>query len=323
MKKRTILFDCDPGHDDAIALVMALACKSLDIRAITIVGGNHSLDKVGRNALQILEVCGRTDIPVALGRSQPFLQKLILAEKFHGKSGMDGHNLPQPLSKPVKEHAVELMAQTLEQSEDPVTLIVTGPFTNIATLLLCYPHLHHKIGSISAMGGSYYRGNWSAIAEFNVWIDPEAADILMRSGIPFLLHGLDVTHQAYITRQEQTALRGMQNPVADFVADLFEFFSKSCIDFRGHPGCLVHDACAVAGLIDPSLFRYEDSVIEMDLDGRHTRGGCLIDTRPDAWHQRRRTHGKVAAWCDRERFVTLLLESCRAFGAAGNKGAQR
>ena len=141
MKKRPIIFDCDPGHDDAIALVMALACPDWDIRAITTVGGNNTIQNVTNNALRILEVTGRTEIPVASGQAAPFLRELVQTGKFHGRTGMDGHSLPAPTITPVSEDAVGLMADILEKSETPVTLLVTGVFTNIATLLLSYPHL--------------------------------------------------------------------------------------------------------------------------------------------------------------------------------------
>ena len=180
MKKRPIIFDCDPGHDDAIALVMALACPDWDIRAITTVGGNNTIQNVTNNALRILEVTGRTEIPVASGQAAPFLRELVQTGKFHGRTGMDGHSLPAPTITPVSEDAVGLMADILEKSETPVTLLVTGVFTNIATLLLSYPHLKQKISEISIMGGSYYRGNWSPVAEFNVWADPEAAAWMSR-----------------------------------------------------------------------------------------------------------------------------------------------
>lgn len=321
MKKLPVIFDCDPGHDDAIALVMALACPRWDIRAITTVGGNNTIENVTSNALRVLEVTGRTEIPVASGQAAPFLRELVQTGKFHGRTGMDGHHLPPPATKPASSDAVGLMAKILEESETPVTLLVTGVFTNIATLLLAYPHLKSKIAEISIMGGSYYRGNWSPVAEFNVWADPEAADVVMRSGIPFTLYGLDVTHQAYITREEYRALRTYRNPVADFIADLFDFFSKSCIEERGHPGCLVHDACAVAGLIDPTLYRYVETSAQMDLDGGLTRGGCVIDVRPEGWPRREPVNARVATWVDRPRFVQLLLDSCASYSKTGEGGS--
>lgn len=317
MKKKPIIFDCDPGHDDAIALVMALACPEWDIRAITTVGGNNTLENVTDNALRILEVTGRTDIPVASGQASPFLRELVQTGKFHGRTGMDGHSLPPPSVSAVSGDAVGLMAEILEKSDTPVTLLVTGVFTNIATLLLAYPHLKEKIAGLSIMGGSYYRGNWSPVAEFNVWADPEAADVVMRSGIPFTLYGLDVTHQAYLRREEYAVLRTFQNPVADFVADLFDFFSRSCMEERGHPGCLVHDACAVAGLMDSTLFRYLDTTAYMDLDGSVTRGGCVIELRP--WRRPEAPNARVATWVDRPRFVQLLLRQCASYGTGGER----
>ncbi len=314
MKKIPIIFDCDPGHDDAIALVMALAREDWDIKAITTVGGNNTIKNVTENALRILEVTGRTDIPVASGMEGPFLKELVQTGKFHGKSGMDGHHLPDPVTKAASDDAVGLMAKILEESDEPVTLIITGVFTNVAVLLLAYPHLKSKISKISIMGGSYYRGNWSPIAEFNVWADPEAADVVMRAGIPFDMYGLDVTHQAYLKREEYAELRTYNNPVADFIADLFDFFSKSCIEDRGHPGCLVHDACAVAGLIDPSLFRYIDTHVQMDMDGDITRGGCVVELRPKGWPRDDEVNSKVAVWVDRIGFMKLLLDSCAYFG---------
>jgi pyrimidine-specific ribonucleoside hydrolase len=312
--KKKVIFDCDPGHDDAIAIILALACDDFEIQCLTVVGGNHTLEKVTRNALQILEVCGRSNIPVAMGRRGPFFQELILAEKFHGKSGMDGHHLDEPITKPIDRDAVSLMAEIIESSEEKVYIIATGPLSNIAAFILGYPHLIQKIECISIMGGSYYRGNWTAIAEFNVWIDPEAADVVFRSGIPFYLHGLDVTHKAYITREEYAILREINNPVANFVADLFDFFSVSCIDIRKHPGCLIHDACASACLINQSLFEYRCTSVVMDLYGKYSKGGCLIDMRPGNGVENSFQKAMVAVDVKRETFVQLVIDSCRILG---------
>ncbi|HBL8930507.1 TPA: nucleoside hydrolase, partial [Enterobacter hormaechei] len=190
-----IILDCDPGHDDAIALVLALASPELDVKAITSSAGNQTPDKTLRNVLRMLTLLKRTDIPVAGGAVKPLMRELIIADNVHGESGLDGPALPEPDFAPQNCTAVELMAKVLRESAEPVTLVATGPQTNVALLLNSHPELHSNIARIVIMGGAMGLGNWTPAAEFNIFVDPEAAEIVFQSGLPIVMAGLDVTHR--------------------------------------------------------------------------------------------------------------------------------
>ncbi|MEX7696230.1 pyrimidine-specific ribonucleoside hydrolase RihA, partial [Enterobacter hormaechei] len=219
-----IILDCDPGHDDAIALVLALASPELDVKAVTSSAGNQTPDKTLRNVLRMLTLLKRTDIPVAGGAIKPLMRELIIADNVHGESGLDGPALPEPGFAPQNCTAVELMAKVLRESAEPVTLVATGPQTNVALLLNSHPELHSNIARIVIMGGAMGLGNWTPAAEFNIFVDPEAAEIVFQSGLPIVMAGLDVTHRAQIMAQDIERFRTVGNPVATTVAELLDFF---------------------------------------------------------------------------------------------------
>lgn len=311
MYKIPVVFDCDPGHDDAIALIGALASEELDVRAVTCVSGNANVENTTKNALKILELCGCQHIPVGKGASAPMLVDALPGKNVHGESGMDGPVLPEPSAASSPLRAVELMAKVVEESEKPVTIIVTGPCTNVAIFFLSYPHLVEKVDCLSIMGGGVVLGNRTALAEFNIWQDPESAQVLMQSGVPMEVYGLDVTHKAQIYREEFELFRRQGNEIATFVAELLDFFAVYYTGYAGQPGCPQHDACAVLGLVEPRLFSYEQSYMEVDLVGRFTRGALAADIRTEP-----RRHfpynGKIALDVDREAFLQRLLDSCAA-----------
>ncbi|XAG09316.1 nucleoside hydrolase [Vibrio metschnikovii] len=221
---RPIILDCDPGHDDAIALILACASPSLAIKAVTTSAGNQTPEKTLNNALRILTLLGRSDIPVAGGALKPLMRELIIADNVHGESGLDGPTLPDPSFAPQAEHAVELMANILRQSDQPVTLVPTGPLTNIALLLATHRDLIPKIEEIVLMGGGAETGNWSPAAEFNIYVDPEAAKLVFQSGIPITMCGLDVTHRAQIMDEDIERIRKIDNPIAGVVAETARLF---------------------------------------------------------------------------------------------------
>jgi pyrimidine-specific ribonucleoside hydrolase len=221
-----IILDCDPGHDDAIALVLALASPELDVKAVTSSAGNQTPDKTLRNVLRMLTLLKRTDIPVAGGAIKPLMRELIIADNVHGESGLDGPALPEPGFAPQNCTAVELMAKVLRESAEPVTLVATGPQTNVALLLNSHPELHSNIARIVIMGGAMGLGNWTPAAEFNIFVDPEAAEIVFQSGLPIVMAGLDVTHRAQIMAQDIERFRTVGNPVATTVAELLDFFMR-------------------------------------------------------------------------------------------------
>ena len=310
MEKIPIIIDCDPGHDDAIALILAFSSPKLDIRAITVVGGNQPVEKTGPNTMSILKLLGK-DVPVAFGTSKPLLAKPYHAD-IHGKSGLDGPELPPSDKKPVDMRAVELMAKVIGESPEPITLVSTGTLMNVATFLLAYPHLKRKIRRITMMGGSAVSGcsGPADVAEFNVWVDRHASHIVFSSGIPIVMHGYDVTNRACVPYHDNQIFRERGGPVGGFVADLMDFFGAPF--YRGGwPGTPIHDACAVAWLIAPEMFVSKDLNVQIDLDGEWTYGATVVDytgitgLAPNA---------KVVFDLDRPRFEQMLLEACQSYG---------
>ncbi|MEH6532109.1 MAG: pyrimidine-specific ribonucleoside hydrolase RihA [Photobacterium frigidiphilum] len=275
---RPIIIDCDPGHDDAIALILACASPELDIKAVTTSAGNQTPEKTLHNALRILTLVGRTDIPVAGGALQPLSRDLIIADNVHGETGLDGPILPEPAFDPQPCHAVELMAKILTEATEPVTLVPTGPLTNIALLLATHRELHSQIDSIVLMGGSAEAGNWTPAAEFNIYVDPEAADIVFKSGIPITMCGLDVTHRAQIMDEDIEKIREIKNPVAQVTAELLDFFMIYHRDPKwGFEGAPLHDPCTIAWLLEPTLFASINCWVGIETQGSHTLGMTVVD----------------------------------------------
>ena len=254
MAKIPLIIDCDPGHDDAIALMLAASASDVfDLRAVTTVGGAQSVDKTFYNARRVLTVIG-LDVPVARGAAQPMVRKALGGtEIVHGESGLDGPKLPEPDLTPCNLTAFELLCKVLEEAEEPVTICPTGPMTNIGILLAVRPDLKKKIKEFSIMGGGFYMGNWTAAAEFNILADPEAAKIMFDSGIPIIMSGLDVTHKAYVTREENEVIRANGNRCSVLAAELIDYFSRYHYEVEHLPGCTLHDPCAVAYLLKPEI----------------------------------------------------------------------
>jgi len=304
--RHPIIIDCDPGHDDAIAIVLALASPELEVKAITSSAGNQTPDKTLHNVLRMLTLADRTDIPVAGGAAKPLMRDLIIADNVHGESGLDGPKLPEPTFAPQDCTAVELMAKILRESETPVTLVATGPQTNVALLLNGYPQLHSKIDRIVIMGGSMSLGNWTPAAEFNIYVDPEAAGIVFQSGIPVVMAGLDVTHKAQIHEADIERFRAIGNPVSTVVAELLDFFLRYHKDEKwGFTGAPLHDPCTIAWLLKPEIFTTLERWVGVETQGKYTQGMTVVDyyfltgNKPNA---------QVMVDIDREAFVNLLAE---------------
>lgn len=307
-----IILDCDPGHDDAIAMVLALASPELDVKAITASAGNQTPDKTLRNVLRMLTLLGRQDIPVAGGARKPLMRELIIAENVHGESGLDGPALPEPDFTPQACTAVELMAKTLRESPQPVTIVATGPQTNVALLLNSHPDLHDKIARIVLMGGAMVLGNWQPAAEFNIYVDPEAAEIVFQSGIPVVMAGLDVTHRAQIHGLDIERFRQVGNPVATIVAELLDFFMEYHKDAKwGFTGAPLHDPCTIAWLLKPELFTSVERWVGVETQGKYTQGMTVVDYYFLTGKQPNTT---VLLDIDRERFVDLLVERLAFYG---------
>ncbi|MFP8399387.1 pyrimidine-specific ribonucleoside hydrolase RihA [Raoultella ornithinolytica] len=307
-----IILDCDPGHDDAIAMVLALASPELDVKAITASAGNQTPDKTLRNVLRMLTLLGRQDIPVAGGARKPLMRELIIAENVHGESGLDGPALPEPDFTPQACTAVELMAKTLRESPQPVTIVATGPQTNVALLLNSHPELHDKIARIVLMGGAMVLGNWQPAAEFNIYVDPEAAEIVFQSGIPVVMAGLDVTHRAQIHGLDIERFRQVGKPVATIVAELLDFFMEYHKDAKwGFTGAPLHDPCTIAWLLKPELFTSVERWVGVETQGKYTQGMTVVDYYFLTGKQPNTT---VLLDIDRERFVDLLVERLAFYG---------
>lgn len=307
-----IILDCDPGHDDAIAIVLALASPELDVKAITSSAGNQTPEKTLRNVLRMLTLLQRQDIPVAGGARKPLMRELIIADNVHGESGLDGPALPEPDFAPQSVTAVELMAKTLRESPQPVTIVATGPQTNVALLLNSHPELHDKIARIVMMGGAMVLGNWQPAAEFNIYVDPEAAEIVFQSGIPVVMAGLDVTHRAQIHGLDIERFRQLGNPVATIVAELLDFFKEYHKDAKwGFTGAPLHDPCTIAWLLKPELFTSVERWVGVETQGKYTQGMTVVDYYFLTGNQPNTT---VLLDVDREGFVDLLAERLAFYG---------
>ncbi|EHK5438160.1 pyrimidine-specific ribonucleoside hydrolase RihA [Aeromonas hydrophila] len=306
-----VILDCDPGHDDAIALILALASPELKVLAVTTSAGNQTPDKTLNNALRILTLLGRDDIPVAAGAPKPLARELIIADNVHGESGLDGPTLPDPAFAPMAMTALELMAKCLRESPEPVTLVPTGPLTNIALLLAAHPELKSKIARIVLMGGAAGPGNWTPAAEFNIYVDPQAADMVFKSGLPITMCGLDVTHEAQVMDEDIARVRAITNPVAQCVAGLLDFFMIYHRDPKwGFAGAPLHDPCTIAWLLAPALFHGVECRVDIETGGTHTSGMTVVDRYGLTG---KAANALVLLGLDRAGFIDLLVTRLRAF----------
>jgi inosine-uridine nucleoside N-ribohydrolase len=288
-----IVIDCDPGHDDAIAILLALASPEVELRGIVTVAGNQTVDKTTRNALKVLELAGRADIPVVRGASAPLKRPLRTAPHVHGESGLDGPDLPEPSAQPSGDDPAEWL-------EPGVVLVPTGPLTNVARLV----ERGVEIDRIVWMGGAIAEGNITPAAEFNAFVDPEAAAIVFGSGVPITMVGLDVTHKALFTRAHADRLRGTGTAgrVVAELSDFFQVFHEKRYGFDGSP---IHDAMAVAHVIDPTLMATVHCNVEIETSSRFCDGRTVVD-RWLATSGRR--NADVGVDVDAPRFLDLLIE---------------
>jgi inosine-uridine nucleoside N-ribohydrolase len=298
-----IILDCDPGHDDAIALLLALASPEVQLLGVTTVAGNQTLEKTTANAIRVLDHIGRSDVPVAAGAARPLVRELRVAAEVHGESGLDGPELPPASREPVPEHAIEWIARTLTARTDPVTLVAIGPLTNVALLLARYPEVETRIERIVLMGGAYGEGNVTPAAEFNIWVDPEAAQRVFTSGVPLAMVGLDVTHRALMEPVHANRL-AQAGAAGKLVADLYGFFSLFHQSAYGWKGAPIHDAVAVAHVIDGTLLATNHCGVIVDTGPELSRGRTHVDlSGRAAWE--RNCH--VAIGIDSDRFLELLV----------------
>jgi pyrimidine-specific ribonucleoside hydrolase len=315
MKNIPLLYDCDPGYDDAIALVLMLsACAAgkLDVRSVTTVAGNQTIDKTFANAKKVLSVLGKR-VPLAAGATKPLLRELHTAGDVHGETGLDGPVIPDALWQGYQAEscgAVELMKRAIDAASVPVTMVATGPLTNVALLFTAFPEVKAKIERLSIMGGGIEAGNRSSAGEFNILEDPEAAALVFQSGVPILLSPLDVTHKALILPNEVEYMRTRCGHVGKFIAELVDFGGKHSQQ-QGFAGTPLHDPCAVAALLRPDLFQTKAYHIDIDTGTSVAAGMTLADRRQ--WTEAK-PNATVCVNIDREGFIKLLFEAAASYG---------
>ncbi|MBR2556630.1 MAG: nucleoside hydrolase [Aeriscardovia sp.] len=283
MATEKIILDCDPGHDDAVAILLAVGDPRIDLLGVTTIGGNQSLDKVTYNARAMLELAGATDIPVHAGCVRPLVRKLQTAAYIHGETGLDGVDLPEP-SRPLDDgHAVSWIIDTIMNNEpQTITLVPTGPLTNIALAARLEPRIVHRVKQVVLMGGAYNTGNSSPCTEFNIQCDPEAAHIVFNEDWPLTMIGLDLTHQALCTHEYQQMIANSNPRLAPALNGLMDYFRLSYQDEEAFPDPPTHDPCAVAYVIDPSLITTRKCKIDVELSGALTTGMTVADLRAQA-----------------------------------------
>jgi pyrimidine-specific ribonucleoside hydrolase len=289
--------------------MLAKASDKLEILACTSVSGNQSIEKTSINARRVMTLLG-IDAPFAMGREEPLHGEPIHAGNIHGETGLDGPALPQPKIEAEPLSAVELMAKTISASSNPVTIVATGPLTNVGALLILHPELKPKIAHISIMGGGLAFGNWTPAAEFNILVDPEAADVVFKSGVPLTMAGLDVTLKALVFPEDFERIRALGNPIAVVVAEWLDFFYNFHRSI-GYAGAPVHDAVAVAALIKPEILTVKDYYVQVEISGDFCRGATVADHYGFS-HQPPNTHALVDI--DREGFIDLLAEAAAWYG---------
>jgi inosine-uridine nucleoside N-ribohydrolase len=305
-----IIVDCDPGHDDAIALLLALASPEVNLLGVTTVAGNQTLDKTTANAIRVLDHVGRADVPVAAGAARPLVRELRVAAEVHGETGLDGPDLPPPARPPADAHAIDWIAATVRDHPRPVTLVPTGPLTNVALFIARYPELVGRLERIVLMGGAFGEGNVTPAAEFNIWVDPEAADRVFRSGADLTMVGLDVTHRALMRPGHADQLRA-GGRAGRLVADLFAFYSRFHTRDYGWDGSPVHDALALAHVIDGTLLTTIHRGVIIDTGPELSCGRTHVDLRGRAgWAP----NCHVAVEVDGERFLEMLVTRLGALG---------
>ncbi|WP_422073627.1 nucleoside hydrolase [Tranquillimonas rosea] len=276
---RKIIIDTDPGQDDAVAILLALASPELDVMGITAVAGNVPLDLTAKNARIVCELADRTDVPVFAGCDAPLKRPLVTAEHVHGRTGLDGPILPDPAMPLQDDHAVDFLIDTLRREPaGSVTLCPLGPLTNIATALTRAPDIAEKVQEIVLMGGAYFEvGNITPAAEFNIYVDPEAAEIVFRAGAPLTVLPLDATHKALVTTARNDAFRNLGTPVGVAVAEMTDFFERFDKDKYGSEGAPLHDPCVTAYLLRPDLFSGREINVEIETVSDLTRGMTVAD----------------------------------------------
>jgi purine nucleosidase len=309
---RKIILDCDPGHDDAVAILLAYGSPAIELLAVTTVVGNQTLEKVTKNALAVGTIAGITGVPFAAGCARPLVRTIENAPDIHGESGMDGPAQPESTITLDSRHAVDLIIDTVMAHEPgTITLVPTGGLTNIAMAARKEPRIVERVKEVVLMGGGYHVGNWSAVAEFNIIIDPEAAHIVFNEKWPVVMVGLDLTHQALATDEVVAKIEAIGTGPAKFVRELMDFFKATYKDAQGFDFPPVHDPCAVAYVIDPSIVSTRKVPVNIELTGTLTLGMTVADFRAPAPAD---CHTSVAVDLDHQRFWDLVTDALVRIG---------
>ncbi len=303
-----LLIDCDPGHDDAVALLVGY--RHFDLLAVTTVHGNSSLENTTRNALAVMELAGIEGVPVAGGAASPLVGRTHNAAHVHGKSGLDGHDLPEPSAKPVPDHAIDVIIETARTHQGELVLAVIGPATNIALALRKEPRLADWVREVTIMGGSGGWGNMTPAAEFNAYCDPEALAAVMAAGWSIRMVGVDVTRTVGIDPAEIAALRASGKRTAGVIADLLQFYLSRQTQRTGLTHAPMHDACALIPLLDPAAMAYRETRVEVELAGTFTRGMTVCDFRGGRIEN---PNARVAVTPDRERLVGVMMDTVLSY----------
>lgn len=308
MNKIPVIIDCDPGLDDGVGLILAGQSENIDLKAVTVVGGNQTLEIVGKNALKFLTLAG-LDVPVAYGFAGPMVRELVMAPEVHGSDGIQGVELPETDLKVSELHAIDLMAEVLRKSEDKVTLVAMGPLTNIGMLIKRFPELKERIEKISLMGGVINGGNCTCVSEFNIYVDPEAASIVFNSGIPIIMSGLDITHSAILLPEDIQAIKEIDNEVSRVLVKILEKITDFH-DSIGDEYCYVHDPVALIAVTHPEVLKTQALRVDIELQGKFTTGMTVAhrDSRFNEY-----PNAEVGFEIDRQAFAEIIIEAVRKY----------
>lgn len=302
---RRVVLDCDPGHDDAMAILLAAASPAIELEAITTVAGNQTVDKTTLNARRVCSVAGITTIPIAAGCDRPLVRERIVAGEIHGASGLDGVDWDEPTVDADPRDGVDLLIEVARREDErPLTVVAVGPLTNVATALQRAPDIAARIDRISIMGGAIGLGNWTPSAEFNIYADPEAADVVLGSGVPVTLVPLEVTHLALATEPVLERIAALGTPVARMSEALLRFFTDTYREVFGFPAPAVHDPCAVAAIIDPSIVPTRHLNVAIDTVSALSAGRTVVDVYGTTG---RGPNADVAIGLEVDRFWDLML----------------
>ena len=305
MTKR-ILIDADPGIDDACALLLALASPEISLEGVSIVHGNCSLEQGTINGLSILELGNASHLPLARGCELPLVQPSLLAPETHGNTGLGYANLPSPSSKPIRQHGVDFLIERILTSPGEITLLAIGPLTNVALAIRQEPRIVDSIKELIIMGGAIRsEGNTTALAEFNIYVDPHAAHIVFHAGIPTTLVPLDVTYQCILTAGDVARLQVLDSPITTFIKDATKFYMEYHDDYQGIEGCVINDPLALALTFAPELCDYRELPVDVDISGGISTGKTLADVYN---YGKKPANMKVALGVRPRDFIDLFIE---------------